>query len=150
MTPFEGSKCLLLLHLGWKEDYFRLLDRAMEQEDPLSPITLELALCGSDTEAAINVLAFDCSVRSVPESKPMNWLKQTLYQRYTNGTLTPQRIAEIWQIVFSNYDVWEDRFWFQLQFLWDYLEDGYDARPYLEECFSIFEQELKEGEKPCS
>ena len=59
VTPFEGSKCLLLLHLGWKNDYFRLLDRAMEQEDPLSPITLQLALCGSDTEAAIHFLKND-------------------------------------------------------------------------------------------
>ena len=75
MTPMEGSKCLLYLRLGWKDDYFRLLDRALEQEDPLSPLTLELALCGSNTSEAQSVLRNDPGVSSVSEDEILEWAK---------------------------------------------------------------------------
>ena len=152
MTPFEGSKCLLLLHLGWKEDYFRLLDRAMEQEDPLSPITLELALCGSNTEAAINVLAFDPEVRAIPQKMPLDWLKEKLHREYQLNTLTTERLSSLWQGLSTSYDLIEDKFWCRVDYLLEYRELGFlTEKEFWDSLHRLFEldKNCKDGETPC-
>lgn len=154
MTPFEGSKCLLLLHLGWKDDYFRLLDRALEQEDPLSPLTLELALCGSDTEAAVNVLTFHPEVRAIPQEMPLGWLKEKLYWEYKQKTLTPEHLSGLWQSLCTSYDLIEDKFWCRVDYLLEYAEDGFiTERDFQADLRRLFESERKnrkDGEGACS
>lgn len=152
MTPFEGSKCLLLLHLGWKEDYFRLLDQAMEQEDPLSPLTLDLALCGSDTEAAAIVLSFDPEVRAIPQEMPLGWLKEKLYQEYRLNTLTPEHLSGLWQSLSTSYDLIEDKFWCRVDYLLEYRELGFlTEKKFWDSLRQLFEldKNCKDGETPC-
>ena len=152
VTPFEGSKCLLLLHLGWKEDYFRLLDQAMEQEDPLSTLTLDLALCGSDTEAAAIVLTFDPEVRAIPQEMPLGWLKEKLYQEYRLNTLTPERLSRLWQSLSTSYDLIEDKFWCRVDYLLEYRELKFiTEKKFWDSLHQLFEldKNCKDGENPC-
>lgn len=152
VTPFEGSKCLLLLHLGWKEDYFRLLDQAMEQEDPLSTLTLDLALCGSDTEAAANVLTFDPEVRAIPQEMPLGWLKEKLYLDYRLNTLTPERLSSLWQSLSTSYDLIEDKFWCRVDYLLEYRELKFiTEKKFWDSLHQLFEldKNCKDGENPC-
>lgn len=154
VTPFEGSKCLLLLHLGWKNDYFRLLDRAMEQEDPLSPITLQLALCGSDTEAAIHFLKNDPTVQTVPQEEALNWLKDYLYREHRLLRLSTERLGNIWSRLYTGYDLSTDHFWSTLDYLLEYAEDGFiTERDFQADLRRLFESERKrrkDGEGACS
>ena len=154
MTPFEGSKCLLLLLLGWKEDYFRLLDRAMEQEDPLSPITLELALCGSDTEAAIHFLKNDPTVQTVPQEEALNWLKDDLYREHRLLKLPKERLGNIWSRLCTGYDLSTDHFWSTLDYLLEYAEEGFiteqDFQADLRQLFESERKIRKDGEGACS
>lgn len=153
MTAFEGSKCLLFLHLGWKKEYFRLLDQALEQEDPLSPITLELALCGNHTEDAISFLRNDPAVQAIPEAEILRWLKDLLYQAYCQGNLTADNLSDVWFGLHTSYDLDQDLFWYRVDYLLEYKGLGYlTEQKYqegLQELFELDQRKKKEGEALC-
>ena len=56
MTPEQTMYHMLMLKLGRTEEYDRELDRLLEEQDPLSPLVLELAFCMSDRRETISVL----------------------------------------------------------------------------------------------
>lgn len=153
MTPFDGSRCLLFLRLGWKDEYFRLVDRALEQEDPLSRITLELALCGSDTEAAISFLQHDPAVQAIPEEVIMRWLKDLLYQEYCQGNLSLDDLSHIYFGLSTSYDLYDDLFWYRVEYLLEYRELGLlTEQEYQDDLQDLFERDQrkkKEGETLC-
>ena len=56
MTPERAQYHLLMLRMGEYDEYDRELDRLLLEQDPLSPLVLELAFCISDREQTISVL----------------------------------------------------------------------------------------------
>ena len=126
MTPMEGSKCLLYLRLGWKDDYFRLLDRALEQEDPLSPLTLELALCGGNTSEAQSVLRNDPGVSSVSEDEILEWAYKKLYGGKPLSDFRTEELDETFRRLQTGYDLFENPLWTGLFYhleIMHYLEE---------------------------
>ena len=150
MTPFEASRCLLFLLLGWKDEYFRLLGLALEQEDPLSRITLELALCGSDTEAAISFLQHDPAVQAIREEVILRWLKDMLYEKYCQGNLLPDDLSRTYLGLSTSYDIYDDLFWYRVEHLLEYRENGFltekEYQDGLQEMFELDQRKKKEGE----
>ena len=120
MTPFDGSRCLLFLRLGWKDEYFRLVDRALEQEDPLSRITMELALCGSVSGRDVNKAeqtgltpVFDensvyieqaktvivCRKIAFQDIDPKGFLDDKIMANYNNGDYHRMYVGEIVKVL---------------------------------------------------
>jgi len=56
MTPNQAAYYRFLFLNGFPEELTNYIDHALETENPLSDLTLDLSLCFSDTEKMLNVL----------------------------------------------------------------------------------------------
>ena len=56
MTPEQAQYFLLMLRMGEYDAYDEFLDQLLVEQDPLSPLVLELAFCMSDRRETISVL----------------------------------------------------------------------------------------------
>lgn len=95
MTPERAAYHLVLLREGLEENYDRELDAALEEEDPLSPLTLELACCMSDLNGTISVLRNFLLSRAADEGKVFDLVMDDLKERYREKTMTPEQFARV-------------------------------------------------------
>lgn len=56
MTPNQIAYYYLMLSAGFGQEYDEALESALASEDPLSPLTLALADCGSDLNKTLSIL----------------------------------------------------------------------------------------------
>ena len=56
MTPNQIAYYYLMLSAGFGQEYDEALEQALASEDPLSPLTLALADCGSDLNKTLSIL----------------------------------------------------------------------------------------------
>jgi len=80
----------ILLINGFCNEYDEWLDKHLKSETPLSDITLNLALCGSDTEKIIHCLHNYCSGQDFDESFVCEKLRLFLKSAYNSNRFSKE------------------------------------------------------------
>ena len=94
MTPDEAQYYLLMLRLGEYATYDQALDRLLLEQDPLSPLVLELACCMSDRRETISVLHNFLLDHPADERKLMESQLEWVRSQYREKAMTAVQAAE--------------------------------------------------------
>ena len=136
MTPDKALYHLTMLKLGEYEEYDRELDRLLEEQEPLSPLVLELACCMSDRRETISVLHnFLLDHPADPKilyDTQLKWLRQ----QFEAKAMTALQAAEYMSKLIAANN-WEDP-WDELgTYLYEYelYDGGYISQEVFEKCF---------------
>lgn len=123
MTPEEVQYHWSMLRLGQQDAYQRELDRILEEEDPLSPLTLELAGCMSDVNRTLSILQGFLREHPADQQQVYDLIMDDLRGQYLAGAITAEALAPLlWWITELVEDPTEEP-WVNLY----RLADGYDV-----------------------
>ena len=117
-----------LLSVGQTDTYVKSIEQALEQEESLSDLLLELAFCLSDIDKTISLLDHYISEREADEFVLYKMLLSEFRLLYSSGVLSLQKTAEsLLYIHESNYlhcsKAWRDIT--HLSYVYDEVKDGY-------------------------
>ena len=136
MTPEQAQYYLLMLRMGEYEEYDAALDRLLVEQDPLSPLVLELAFCMSDRRETISVLHNFLLDHPADEAQLMESQLEWVRKQYREKAMTATQAADYLYglIVANDWDEpWSD--------LWQYYDvcelydDGIISQTVFEQCF---------------
>ena len=136
MTPEQAQYFLLMLRMGEYEEYDAALDRLLLEQDPLSPLVLELAFCMSDRRETISVLHNFLLDHPADETQLMESQLAYVRKKYSEKAMTAVQAADyLYGLIVAND--WNEP-WFDL---WQYCdvcelyEDGFISQTVFEQCF---------------
>lgn len=136
MTPEQAQYYLLMLRMGEYEEYDAFLDRLLVEQDPLSPLVLELAFCMSDRRETISVLHNFLLDHPAEETQLMESQLAYVRKKYSEKAMTALQAADyLYGLIVAND--WNEP-WFDL---WQYCdvcelyEDGFISQTVFEQCF---------------
>lgn len=144
MTPDQAQHHLVMLRMGESDEYDAALDRLLLEQNPLSPLVLELAFCMSDREQTISVLRHYLLDHPADQAKCMESQLALVRRKYLAKTMTAAEAAQyLFRLIVAGgwEEPWDD--------LWRYCdvyelyEDGFLSQTVFEQCF---EAELLRGE----
>ena len=95
MTPERAAYHRLMLLVGVREEYEQELDLALETEDPLSPLLLDLAFCMSDLSQTVSFLYNYTLDYSVDEQQVYDMIMAELRRQYVRGQMNAGEVCEI-------------------------------------------------------
>lgn len=136
MTPDEAQYHLLMLRLGQYDEYDKALDRLLLEQDPLSPLVLELACCMSDRRETISVLHNFLLDHPADERKLMESQLEWVRKQYREKAMTAVQAAEYLSRVYYVKPDLEP--WWELYIYLDDYElytDGMISLSVFEQCF---------------
>ena len=145
MTPEQAQYFLLMLRMGEYDEYDAFLDRLLVEQDPLSPLVLELAFCMSDRRETISVLHNFLLDHPADEAQLMNQQLDWVRKQYREKAMTAIQAAAYLSRVYHTKSGTEP--WWEL---WQYLDDydlytdGTISQAVFETCF---ESMLLRGER---
>lgn len=124
----EHAECYrLLLMRGLREEFDERLERSLAEEEPLSPLVLELAFCMSSLPKTISTLrefTLDCKI---DEEKLYAMVMDALRRRYIEKRLTLKQTVENLYAVVRTREVWDEQPWFELDrisYTYELVVDG--------------------------
>ena len=83
----------------------------------------------------------------------MRWLKDLLYREYCRGKLSPDDLSRVYFGLHTSYDLYEDLFWYRVEYLLDYRGEGLlteqEYQEGLQDMFERDQRKKKEGEALC-
>lgn len=136
MTPEQAQYFLLMLRMGEYDEYDAALDRLLVEQDPLSPLVLELAFCMSDRRETISVLHNFLLDHPAEETQLMESQLAYVRKKYSEKAMTALQAADyLYGLIVANG--WNEP-WFDL---WQYCdvcelyEDGFISQTVFEQCF---------------
>ena len=136
MTPEQAQYFLLMLRMGEYEEYDAFLDRLLLEQDPLSPLVLELAFCMSDRRETISVLHNFLLDHPADEVQLMEHQLAYVRKKYSEKAMTAVQAADyLYGLIVAND--WNEP-WFDL---WQYCDvcelydDGIISQTVFEQCF---------------
>ena len=136
MTPEQAQYFLLMLRMGEYDEYDAFLDRLLVEQDPLSPLVLELAFCMSDRRETISVLHNFLLDHPAEETQLMESQLAYVRKKYSEKAMTALQAADYLSGLIVAND-WNEP-WFDL---WQYCdvcelyEDGFISQTVFEQCF---------------
>ena len=145
MTPEQAQYFLLMLRMGEYDEYDAFLDRLLVEQDPLSPLVLELAFCLSDRRETISVLHNFLLDHPADEKLLMNQQLDWVRRQYSAKAMTAVQAAAYLSRVYHTKSGTEP--WWEL---WQYLDDyelytdGVISQAVFETCFDAL---LLRGER---
>ena len=136
MAPEQAQYYLLMLRMGEYDEYDVALDRLLVEQDPLSPLVLELAFCMSDRRETISVLHNFLLDHPADEEQLMESQLAYVRKKYSEKAMTALQAADyLYGLIVANG--WNEP-WFNL---WQYCdvcelyEDGFISQTVFEQCF---------------
>lgn len=93
MTPEEAAYHRLMLLAGLEDRYALALDQALEEEEPLSELVLELASCMSDMRETVSVLYRYTQNHPADERQVCDLVLADFRERFLGGELTRDQIV---------------------------------------------------------
>ena len=145
MAPEQAQYYLLMLRMGEYDEYDAALDRLLVEQDPLSPLVLELAFCMSDRRGTISVLHNFLLDPPADEEQLMNQQLDWVRKQYREKTMTAIQAAAYLSRAYHTKSGTEP--WWEL---WQYLDDydlytdGTISQAVFETCFDAL---LLRGER---
>jgi hypothetical protein len=131
LTREDAYYFMILLNLGIRDEFDKCLDFHLENENPLSEIVMNLALCGSDVNKTITCLVSYSKQAQTDYSEVCNRLRMFLKEGHENGKYTTAETVNMmyrFAIVHGDpggYDFnrhWQDMFY--LEEYYSLAEDG--------------------------
>lgn len=148
MTNEEAKAYLLLLRLGFYEAYDRKLDEALEQEDPLSDLTLALALCGADLNDTISQLKSFTDHKDINDEAVLDLVWQEIQWLYCNGVLRSWQLPDVIATLYCYAGFPDTDLWNTVRECYYDYEDDLISLEYLVEILKPFLL-AERGEKRC-
>ncbi len=136
MTPEQAQYYLVMLKLGEYEEYDRALDQLLLEQDPLSPLVLELAFCMSDRRETMSVLHNFLLDHPADQQILYDAFLKGLRQRYQSGAMTALQVSEyLYSLIVANdwESPWDDLY--KYCDMHEVYEDGYISQAVFEHCF---------------
>ena len=132
MTPEQAQYYLLMLRMGEYDEYDAFLDRLLLEQDPLSPLVLELAFCMSDREQTISVLHNFLLDHPADDSQVCGRLLRDMARCWRDRSMSAEEISDFLYrcALNSGQDHWEDP-WYRLYdftYALEEYEDGWITR----------------------
>jgi hypothetical protein len=124
MTAEMAMYYSAMLRVGFGDSFYRAFDKALEEEDPLSDLTLLLCDCISDVNAVLHILREYTLDHAVDEQVVCDLILADVRVRYDSGEMS--RV----DVVTTLYDIARmlDKFWEEP---WDYfMIMSYDLEMY--------------------
>lgn len=141
MTPESAAYYRLMLLSGLREEFDRELDQALETEDPISPLILDLAFCMSDLEQTISVL-YNYTLRfRIDQQQVYDRILAELRRQYTEKLLSPVQLTRIMFQVAQNCDDSSDEPWMRLcypTYAYELVEEGFVSGEAFDAAFEAF------------
>ena len=118
-----------LLLLGFSDGYDERLDCHLKEENPLSDVTLELALCGSDMKKTVSVLHNYCIGQRFDETVSHDKLRLFFKDAYYSDRMSKKEVISAMHRLASNIhgDGYDSKLWdtmFDLDYYLALAEDG--------------------------
>ena len=96
MTPERAAYHYLMLCVGLREAFDADFDAAVENEDPLSDLTVHLSAAPpSDHDACISVLMNYCADFTLDGRAVLQLVLSDLAERWHSGRLSPEELAHL-------------------------------------------------------
>lgn len=114
MTPEKAQYYWMMLRLGLREAYDRELDRLLQEEDPLSPLTLELADSISDVNRTISVLRNHLWARPADQRQVCGLILDDLRRAYLAERRCAEETARALQAILAMVDDSAEPPWVEL------------------------------------
>ena len=136
MVPEQAQYYLLMLRMGEYDEYDAALDRLLVEQDPLSPLVLELAFCMSDRRETISVLHNFLLAHPADAEQLMNQQLDWVRKQYRKKAMTAAQVADYLYglIVANDWDEpWSD-LW-QYYDVYELYDDGIISQTVFEQCF---------------
>lgn len=111
MTAEMAAFYRRMLSVGLTDTYERDMDLALEKEDPLSDLLLDLAFCLSDTDKTISILDDYIRARVLDEDKIYPLILNEMRERYVSGRLKLEQIAEMLFEILKEAGLWYEEPW---------------------------------------
>ena len=127
MTPERAAYHRLMLLSGLPEEYEQELDMALETEDPISPLLLDLAFCMSDTQQTASVLYNYALQYPIDGTLLCNMILDGMRKRYLEKSLSPEQIAALLYQMTRIVGDWFEPHWFDLcipSYDYELVEEG--------------------------
>lgn len=135
----EYHRAMLLVGLG--EGFYRAFDEALEQENPLSDLTLSLCTCISDEAEVLHILREYTLDHPFDEQTVCDLILDDIRNRYLAGAMPRAQVVEtLYRIVMVLDKLWEEP-WHSLTDLsydlelWD---DGLICEEVFNQCFDAW------------
>lgn len=136
MTPDQAQHHLVMLKMGEYAEYDRDLDRLLLEQDPLSPLVLELAFCMSDRRQTISVLRNFLLDHPADEGKLLESHLALVRKQYAEKTMTAVQASKyLYHLIVVNdwEEPWSDLY--KYCDMHELYEDGFISQAVFEQCF---------------
>lgn len=124
-----------MLSVGLSDTYEHDIGLALENEDPLPELLLDLAFCLSDTSKTISILDDYIYGRTLNEYQIYPMVLAEMRELYVSGSLKLEQIVEILFQILEGAGLWYAGPWEKLTYLYfeyEEAEDGWlDMNSYL-------------------
>ena len=143
MTPERTTYHYLMLCVGLREAYDADFDAAVENEEPLSDLTLRLcAAPPSDHDACISVLMNYCADFRLDGGVVFDLVLADVAERWHSGSLSPRELADLcWNLAEEAEQPFLDFEEFRGPYhCWDYADQSQITWGRFRECVEIFFQ----------
>ena len=103
----EYYRAMLMVGLG--DGFYQAFDRALEEENPLSDLTLSLCTCISDETEVLHILREYTLNYALDEQLVCDLILKDLRGRYQAGKITRSEVVEVLYSIVMNLDkFWEE------------------------------------------
>lgn len=136
MTPEEAQYYLLMLRFGEYDEYDRALDRLLEEQEPLSPLVLELAFCMSDRQETISVLHNFLLDHPADARKLVEPQLEFVRKQVREKAMTDLQASKYLYELITLHD-WEEPWvdFYKYCDVHELYEDGFISQSVFEQCF---------------
>ena len=148
MTVEEAVYYKYLLLCGYAGELEEYVDRALEEEDPLSNIILELSTCGSSHNRILEVLnSFNLSVpkEQIDQSRIFSLVLDFLRRLYKEENMPMDKLTELmYRISVQTEDAWEEP-WHTMNIMGDLYNEAQIGFICMDSYTKVFNDFLNEG-----
>ncbi|MBE6870722.1 MAG: hypothetical protein E7491_02085 [Ruminococcaceae bacterium] len=131
----------ILLINGISDGYDEWLTSCLEAEDPLSDITIDLALCNSNISQTISLLHNYCSEQTFDEKTVCRLLREYLKEQYHSQKLSMEQVCILMSNFIPthgsphllNFDIWGDMFY--ISDFYSIAEEGIISKELFDKAF---------------
>ena len=109
MTAEMAMYYSVMLQVGFGDNFYRAFDKALEEEEPLSALTLSLCDCISDVNAVLHVLREYTLDHAVDEQAVRDLVLEDLRGRLLAGEMThADLVGTLYRIVQNLNKFWDE------------------------------------------
>ena len=130
-----------MLQVGLGDDFYRAFDKALEEEEPLSDLTLSLCDCISDANAVLHILHEYILDNPADEYAVRNLILEDLRGRLLAGEMTRADVVGTLYRIVQNLDKFWDDPWidcWDISYDLELYEDGFISEEVFIESFDAW------------